>query len=106
MPDDESSKPESLKVPSGTAIGAAMLGFERALRREPPAEVLAAEHVPQRGSIGLDGDLVIDFPAPLAGVGERLPTPGRPSLPGLPLERGDAPEQDVGRGQHEQRNDR
>ena len=106
MPDDEPAKPESLKVLSGTAIGAAMLGFEQALRQQPPAEVLAAEHVPQRGTIGLDGDLVIDFPAPLAGAGERLPTPGGPALPGLPLERGDAPEQDVGRDQHEQHNDR
>ena len=106
MPDDEPAKPESLKVLSGTAIGAAMLGFEQALRREPPAEVLAAEHVPQRGSIGLDGDLVIDFPAPLAGAGERSPTSGGPSLPGLPLERGDTSEQDVGRGQHEQHYDR
>jgi hypothetical protein len=102
MPDDEPAKPESLRVPLGTAIGAAMLGFEQALRRQPPAEVLAAEHMPQRGSIGLDGDLIIDFPEPLTGSGTQLPAAGGSTLPGLPLERGDAAEEDVGRDQHEQ----
>jgi hypothetical protein len=106
MPDDESSKPESLKVPFGTAIGAAMMGFEQALRREPPAEVLAAEHVPQRGSIGLDGELVVDFPEPLVGVGDRLSATGGPALPGLPLERGDTSEEDEDRDEDEQHHGR
>ena len=81
-------------VPFGTAIGAAMMGFEQALRREPPAEVMAAEHMPERGSIGLDGDLVIDFPEPVAGAGDRLPATGGPALSCLPLERGHAAEED------------
>ncbi len=94
MPDDSPPKPDSLVVPFGTAIGAAMTGFEQAFRREPPAEVMAAEHMPERGSIGLDGDLVIDFPDPVAGAGARLPTTDRPALSRLPLERGHAPEED------------
>ncbi len=106
MPDDEPAKPESLKVPFGTAIGAAMLGFEQAIRRQPPAEVLAAEHVPQRGSIGLDGDLVIDFPEPLAGAGDGLPATSVPALPGLPLERGDTSEEDVDRDEDQQHHGR
>ncbi len=53
MSDDTPPKPEALVVPFGAAIGAAMMGFEQALRREPPAEVMAAEHMPSRGSVGL-----------------------------------------------------
>jgi hypothetical protein len=102
MPDDEPSRPDALVVPLGAAIGAAMIGFEQALRRQPPAEIMAAEHMPSRGSIGLDSDLVIDFPGPLTGAGTQLPAARGPALPGLPLERGDASEQDVGRDQHEQ----
>jgi hypothetical protein len=48
----------------GTALGAAMLGFEQALRNEPPAEILAAEHMPERGGAADDGGLVIDIPEP------------------------------------------
>ena len=56
----------SMKNSFGTAIGAAMLGFEQALRKEPPAEILAAEHMPERDqATGNDGDLVIDFPDPI-----------------------------------------
>ena len=46
-------------------------------------------------SIGLDGDLIIDFPEPLTGSGTQLPAAGGSTLPGLPLERGDAAEEDV-----------
>lgn len=48
----------------GTAVGAAMLGFEQALRSEPPPEIQAGEHVPERGLSG-DSDLVIEFPEDL-----------------------------------------
>ena len=51
----------------GTALGAAMLGFEQALRNEPPAEILAAEHMPERGGSADDGGLVIEIPDPRAG---------------------------------------
>jgi hypothetical protein len=94
MSDDTPPKPDSLVVPFGTAIGAAMMGFEQAFRGDPPAEVMAAEHMPERGSIGLDGDLVIGFPEPVAGAGDRLPTTGRPALSRLLLERGHALEED------------
>lgn len=46
----------------GTAVGAAMLGFEQALRKGPPPETVAAEHVPERGSPGLDQGRVLVFP--------------------------------------------
>lgn len=59
------SKPLSTKGSFGTAVGAAMLGFEQALRNEPPAEILAAEHMPERGHSGQDGDLLIEIPDPL-----------------------------------------
>lgn len=42
-----------------------MLGFEQALRREPPAEIVAAEHVPERSLGGSDDGLFIDIPEPL-----------------------------------------
>ena len=58
-------KPLSMKGGFGTALGAAMLGFEQALRNEPPAEILAAEHMPEPGRSGDQGDLVIEFPEPL-----------------------------------------
>ena len=57
----------SLIVTMGSAAGAAMLGFEQAIRSEPPAEMMAAEHMPQRGAVGLGGhagDLVIEIPEP------------------------------------------
>ena len=46
----------------GTAMGAAMLGFEQALRREPPAQILAAEHMPERDHSGDGRGFVIEFP--------------------------------------------
>jgi hypothetical protein len=54
-----------------------MLGFEEALRREPPAQVMAAEHAPERGRIAADGGLLIDIPDPVAPPppGARRPTP-------------------------------
>ena len=65
------TEPESLQpleIPGtfGTAVGAAMLGFEQALRREPPPEVLAAEHMPERDLSTDDGEeVVIEFPDPI-----------------------------------------
>lgn len=59
------SEPLNVKDSFGTAIGAAMLGFEQALRREPPAEVLAAEHMPERGQSGDDSGPIIEFPDPV-----------------------------------------
>lgn len=57
--------PEPLDMSNswGTAVGAAMLGFEQALRSEPPPEILAGEHVPERGQIGADDGVLIEFPA-------------------------------------------
>lgn len=57
-----STEPLTLKNPFGTALGSAMLGFEQALRNEPPAEILAAEHMPERGGSGQGSDLLIEFP--------------------------------------------
>jgi hypothetical protein len=70
---DDATEPatEPLKVTFGTAVGAAMLGLEQALRNEPPPEVMAAEHLPERGRSGdagadeADGGLVIEFPEDL-----------------------------------------
>jgi hypothetical protein len=63
---DEPVETMSMKNSFGTAVGAAMLGFEQALRNDPPAEVMAAEHVPERGQSGDDAtDLVIEFPEPI-----------------------------------------
>ena len=50
----------------GTAVGAAMLGFEQALRNEPPAEILAAEHAPERDYSGDGRGFVIEFPGDVA----------------------------------------
>ena len=56
----------SMKNSFGTAVGAAMFGFEQALYKRPPAEVLAAEHMPERDQAGADdGELIIDFPEPI-----------------------------------------
>jgi hypothetical protein len=57
---DARSRP--LQTTFGTAIGAAMLGFEQALRSEPPAEVMAAEHAPELGRCGEDGAVLVVFP--------------------------------------------
>jgi hypothetical protein len=60
----------SMKNSFGTAVGAAMLGFEQALRREPPPEVLAAEHMPEREHVADDrDDVVIEFPDPIERQG-------------------------------------
>jgi hypothetical protein len=45
-----------------TALGSAMLGFEQALRSQPPPEVMAAEHQAIRGLSGEDDGLVLLFP--------------------------------------------
>lgn len=63
-------EPPSLKPPEfpgtfGTAAGAAMLGFEQALRSEPPPQIQAAEHIPERGFSGEDDGVVIEFPKDL-----------------------------------------
>jgi hypothetical protein len=46
----------------GTAVGAAMLGFEQALRSQPPPEVMAAEHRPIRGLTAEGDELELVFP--------------------------------------------
>ena len=46
---------------AASALGSAMLGLDQALRREPPAQVVAAEHQPQRSLPG-DDDLIIEIP--------------------------------------------
>jgi hypothetical protein len=61
----EPSAPLDLRNSWGTAVGSAMLGFEQALRSEPPPHILAAEHIPERGTSGDDTGLVIEFPDPL-----------------------------------------
>lgn len=45
-----------------SALGSAMLGLDQAIRCEPPAQVVAAEHQPQRSFSGDDDDLVIELP--------------------------------------------
>ena len=42
-----------------------MMGFEQAMRSEPPAEVMAAEHAPELGQSGEDSGIVIVIPDPL-----------------------------------------
>jgi hypothetical protein len=61
--DDQPSRP--LRSTFGTAVGAAMMGFEQAMRSEPPAEVMAAEHAPELGQSGEDSGIVIVIPDPL-----------------------------------------
>jgi hypothetical protein len=56
------SRPLSMKGAFGTAVGSAMLGFEQALRDQPPAEVVVAEHTPDRRPAGGSDDLEIRFP--------------------------------------------
>ena len=56
------TEPLTLRESFGTALGSAMLGFEQALRREPPAEIIAAEHEPERGYSGEGSPVVIEFP--------------------------------------------
>ena len=55
-------EPLDMKNSSGSAVGAAMLGFEQALRSEPPPEILAGEHIPERGHSGTDDGIIIEFP--------------------------------------------
>jgi hypothetical protein len=55
----------SMKDSFGTAVGSAMLGFEQALRNEPPAETLAAEHMPERDQISGDDGTTIIWPEPV-----------------------------------------
>jgi hypothetical protein len=65
-PDDvEDRSPTPLRPTFGTAVGAAMLGFEQAMRSEPPAEVMAAEHAPELGQSGEDEEMVVVIPDPL-----------------------------------------
>jgi hypothetical protein len=45
-----------------TAVGAAMLGLEEALRSQPPPEVMAAQHRTVRGLSGQDQELVLVLP--------------------------------------------
>ena len=57
-----SNEPMTMRETFGTSLGSAMLGFEQALRRDPPAEIIAAEHVPERGYTGEGTPVVIEFP--------------------------------------------
>lgn len=63
-PTEEPASIAPLEFPGsfGTAVGAAMLGFEQALRSEPPPEIQAGEHVPERGIGGQDSGLILEFP--------------------------------------------
>ena len=63
-PEDQPKSIPPLEIPGafGTAVGAAMLGFEQALRSEPPPEIQAAEHIPEPSLGGSDEGLVIEFP--------------------------------------------
>jgi len=66
LPSEAPLEALTMKNSFGTAMGAAMLGFEQALRREPPPEVLAAEHMPERNHVTGDGDeVIIEFPDPV-----------------------------------------
>jgi hypothetical protein len=61
-PAEDRSRPPLTGTPQfGTAMGAAMLGFEQALRSQPPPEVMAAEHRPIRGLSGQEGEVIV-FP--------------------------------------------
>jgi len=64
QPDQEpvSTPPLTLKGSFGTAVGASMLGLEQALRDEPPPQVQAAEHMPDRRTIPGAADLELHFP--------------------------------------------
>jgi hypothetical protein len=80
-PTDPTPTSSPLKPTFGTAVGAVMMGLELALRSEPPAEVMAAEHAPERGQVGwagtggdVDDDLVIVVSEP----------PRRPETPETP----------------------
>jgi hypothetical protein len=58
------TKPLSTKGSFGTAVGAAMLGFEQALRDGPPPQIQAAERTPDQSQVTGTADVVIDFPEP------------------------------------------
>jgi hypothetical protein len=61
---EPASEPLTLKGSFGTAVGAAMLGFEQALRDGPPPQIQAAEHLPDRRTTSGEDGLVIEFPGP------------------------------------------
>jgi len=46
---------------AASALGAAMLGLDQAIRREPPAQVVAADHQPERSLAG-DDTVIIEIP--------------------------------------------
>jgi hypothetical protein len=60
--DEETTEPLTLKDSFGTAVGAAMLGLEQALRNEPPPQIQVAEHTPDRRTVSGDDDLEIHLP--------------------------------------------
>jgi hypothetical protein len=60
--EDQASEALNLKNSFGTAIGAAMLGLEQALRDEPPPQVQAAEHMPDQRRVPGNDDLELHFP--------------------------------------------
>ena len=69
---EPATKPLTMKNTFGTALGSAMLGFEQALRREPPAEILAAEHMPERGHSGDGSKIGIEFPEDVTETPRRM----------------------------------
>lgn len=99
-PDDEpATKPLSTKGSFGTAVGAVMLGFEQALRSEPPAEILAAEHVPERGQSGKEGGVIIEFPEPVTGTSAAPARPGAAEAGNVVEEEVAAADDERGHGQ-------
>ena len=50
---------------AAAALGSAMLGLDQAIRREPPAQIVAAEHQPERDPSGDESTrLIIQIPSP------------------------------------------
>jgi hypothetical protein len=59
----------------GSAIGAAMLGLEEALRSQPAPQVSVEKHRPFRGLSGREGEPVLVFPDEPISAADR---PGDP----------------------------
>ena len=60
--EQQATEPLTLKDSFGTAVGAAMLGFEQALRDEPPPQIQAAEHMPDQRTVPGNDDFELRFP--------------------------------------------
>ena len=59
---EPADEPLTLKGSFGTAVGAAMLGLEQALRDGPPPQVRAVEHTPDQRALRGCTELFIEFP--------------------------------------------